>query len=49
MAKFSFKRMPAYQVLTQQEILQIHEKALELLETTGVKFEHPAVLEELGR
>ncbi|POP34863.1 hypothetical protein C3B58_01010 [Lactonifactor longoviformis] len=49
MAKFSFDRMPSYQVLTQQEILQIHEKALELLETTGVKFEHPDILAELGR
>lgn len=48
MAKFSFESMPNFQVLKQEEILQIHEKALELLETTGVKFEHPEVLQMLA-
>lgn len=48
MANFSFQSMPLLQVLSQQEILQIHEKALELLESTGVKFEHPEALQLLA-
>lgn len=47
MAKFSFQNMPKLQVLKEDEILNIHEKALTYLEETGVKFEHPEILAKL--
>lgn len=38
MTKFSFDSQPAYRILTNEQILAIHEKALFLLENTGVRF-----------
>jgi trimethylamine---corrinoid protein Co-methyltransferase len=39
MAKFSFEGQPSLRLLTNEQIATLHEKALEVLETTGVKFE----------
>jgi trimethylamine:corrinoid methyltransferase-like protein len=39
MAKFSFDRQSKYQLLSEEEIKTIHEKALFILEHTGVKFD----------
>ncbi|MGI6630624.1 MAG: trimethylamine methyltransferase family protein [Bacillota bacterium] len=44
MAKFSFDRQSKYQLLSEEEIKTIHEKALFILEHTGVKFDSEEAL-----
>ncbi len=51
MAKFSFEQQPKLRLLSDQDIEKIHEKALHILENTGVKFyarEALEILEENG-
>lgn len=48
MAKFSFTGQPRLQLLSNEQIENIHEKALEVLETTGVKFESEEALQILA-
>ncbi len=48
MAKFSFAGQPAWRLLTEAQIEDIHAKALEVLETAGVKFESEEALKILA-
>ena len=48
MAKFSFEGQPSLRLLTNEQIATLHEKALEVLETTGVKFESEEALQILA-
>ncbi|MGI6685272.1 MAG: trimethylamine methyltransferase family protein [Bacillota bacterium] len=47
MAKFSFNRQAKYRLLREEEIKTIHEKALFILERTGVKFDSEEALKIL--
>lgn len=47
MAKFSFDRQAKYRLLSEEEIKTIHEKALSILESTGVKFDSEEALKIL--
>ncbi|MEL7565440.1 MAG: trimethylamine methyltransferase family protein [Dehalobacterium sp.] len=44
MAKFSFDRQAKYRLLSEEDIKKIHEKALLILESTGVKFDSEEAL-----
>lgn len=51
MSKFSFENLPQLQIISHDQILQIHRNALEILKTTGVRFEFHdalALLEKAG-
>jgi trimethylamine---corrinoid protein Co-methyltransferase len=47
MSKFSFANLPQLQLINQEQILEIHKNALEILESTGVRFEYHEALEIL--
>lgn len=47
MSKFSFDNLPQLQMINHNQILQIHEDALEILATTGVRFEYKEALKLL--
>jgi trimethylamine--corrinoid protein Co-methyltransferase len=47
MAKFSFQRQAKYRLLSEDEIKTIHEKALIIIENTGVKFDSEEALKIL--
>jgi len=47
MAKFSFNRQAKYRLLSEEDIKNIHEKALSILESTGVKFDSEEALKIL--
>jgi trimethylamine---corrinoid protein Co-methyltransferase len=47
MSKFSFDNLPQLQIINHNQILQVHENALEILENTGVRFEYRKALEIL--
>jgi len=47
MAKFSFKQMPQLQLISNEQIKEIHKSALDILEQTGVRFEHQEALKFL--
>lgn len=44
MSKFSFENLPQLQVISHDQILEIHKSALEILESTGVRFEYHEAL-----
>lgn len=51
MSKFSFDNLPQLQIINHDQIQEIHENALEILESSGVRFEYHkalALLEEAG-
>ncbi len=48
MSKFSFDNLPQLQIINHDQIKVIHENALEILESSGVRFEYPKALEILG-
>ncbi len=48
MAKFSFESQPRFRLLTEAQIRDLHAKALEVLETAGVKFESEEALKVLA-
>lgn len=47
MSKFSFNNLPRRQILEHNQIMEVHEKALDILEQTGVVFESEEALELL--
>jgi trimethylamine--corrinoid protein Co-methyltransferase len=47
LAKFSFDRMPQLQLISNEQIEEIHNRTLDILENTGVLFEHQGALEFL--
>ncbi len=47
MSKFSFDNLPQLQVINHDQIREIHENALEILESTGIHFEYHKALEYL--
>ncbi len=49
MGKFTFESQPKLKVLTEAQIVTIHEKALEILEHTGVYFQGEEALEILNK
>lgn len=49
MEKFSFKSQPKLRILTEEQIITIHEKALNLLEDTGVYFQGEGALQVLAK
>lgn len=51
MSKFSFANLPELQLISQEQILEIHKNALDILSSTGVRFEFHealALLEKAG-
>lgn len=48
MAKFSFATQPVLKLLNEEQIRDLHAKALEVLETAGVKFESEEALKILA-
>ena len=48
MEKFTFKSQPKLKILTEEQIITIHEKALKILEDTGVHFQGEGALQVLA-
>ncbi len=49
MEKFSFRSQPKLKILTEEQIITIHEKALNILEDTGVHFQGEGALQVLAK
>ncbi|HYE68767.1 MAG TPA: trimethylamine methyltransferase family protein, partial [Anaerovoracaceae bacterium] len=49
MEKFSFKSQPKLKMLTEEQIITIHEKALDILENTGIFFQGEEALQVLAK
>ncbi|HVI40658.1 MAG TPA: trimethylamine methyltransferase family protein, partial [Anaerovoracaceae bacterium] len=49
MEKFTFKSQPKLRMLSDEQIVTIHEKALNILENTGIYFQGDEALQVLAK